>query len=58
MDFSAILGSLGETLKSFDWQSLIKAISEMAKQLMEMLKPLLGSLTGGEAAPETPATNA
>ena len=36
MDFSAILGQLGEALKGIDWQSIITAISEMAKQLMEM----------------------
>ncbi len=58
MDFSAILGQLGEALKGIDWQSIITAISEMAKQLMEMLKPLLGNLTAGTTTPTTPTQNA
>lgn len=55
MNFSAILGQLSEALKSIDFQAIIQAVSEMAKQLMEMLKPLLGSLTAGTTDPSTTA---
>ncbi len=53
-----LLAKLGEMLKGINVNDIMTLISELAKKVMEVLKPLLGSLTGGETTPETPATNA
>lgn len=60
MDFSSILGSLSQMLGGIDFQALLNTFMETAKQLVEMLKPLLGNLTGGSGTtdPSTPAQNA
>lgn len=58
MDFNAILGQLTETLKSINWEEIITAVTTMAKQLVEMIKPLLANLTAGTTDPTTPTKNA
>ena len=45
-DFSKILASLSEMLGGVDFASLLSSFTEVAKKLMEMIGPLLGSLTG------------
>lgn len=58
MDFNAILGQLTETLKSINWEEIITAVTTMAKQLVEMIKPLLANLTAGTTDPTTPTQKA
>ncbi len=62
MDFSSILSSLTGMLgdSGIDFSELLKTLTETVKKLVEMLKPLLSSLTSGTGTtdPATPAQNA
>ena len=58
MDFNAILGQLTEALKSINWEEIMTAVPAMAKQLVEMIKPLLANLTAGTTDPTTPTQKA
>ena len=56
-DFNKILASLSETLGGVDFSQLFSAFMETMKQVIEMVKPLLSSLTSGTGTtdPSTPA---
>ena len=49
MDFSSILNSLSEMLggSGIDFNELLKTFIETAKKVMEMIKPLISSLSTG-----------
>lgn len=54
-DFSAILGSLSEMLGGVDFSALLKTLTETIQKLVEMLKPMLSSLTEGTATTDPAA---
>lgn len=60
MDLNGILSSLSGMFEGVDFSELLKTITETVKKFMEMLKPLLSSLTSGTGTtdPATPAQNA